>query len=373
MQVLTDGLFIHRLESTGTELRSCYILFTAVCTILIIVGVSFVRVKPNVLDTNEPFKAAATQVPEASEYAAQRKKAFSTTRPFIYLTQTEQCLPLNLASSAQIGDPETCNCDVIVLSFRTECQDEKPASHISYMFDPTTSWASGRNVLFFTAIERRPGYHYYIFIDDDAVLRFNEFTPPEMKKLQPFRAFEEWLLDYEPALGVVDYRRHGASWTYERRQNLCGITERSIVIPTVWFDGVINAYHHKAVRHILPYPTLDKNKSWYIPNKHIMSAVELTFRGQGMMYVPVSVGNPGHRSYPKSRAPNEMQKYWRRFIEKIREKAPLVYRNHSMWEEFKQNLRSYMNNSPTYCMNATRHISIVPYAHFERDRNTVMD
>jgi len=50
-----------------------------------------------------------------------------------------------------------------------------------------------------------------------------------------------------------------------------------MVIPTVRFDGVINAYHHKDVTHILPYSSIGKKESWYIPNKHIMSAAELTF------------------------------------------------------------------------------------------------
>ena len=53
-----------------------------------------------------------------------------TQKPFIYLTETEQCLPHNLASSSEIGDPETCTCDVIVLSFRAKCQ-ENNQSHIT--------------------------------------------------------------------------------------------------------------------------------------------------------------------------------------------------------------------------------------------------
>jgi len=47
------------------------------------------------------------------DYTAQRR---ITQKPFIYLTETDHCLPRNLASSSQIGDPETCSCDVIVLS-----------------------------------------------------------------------------------------------------------------------------------------------------------------------------------------------------------------------------------------------------------------
>lgn len=148
-----------------------------------------------------------------------KKRSFS--KSFIYITQTEQCLPSNLASPSAIGNPRTCNCDVIVLSFQTKCQDQN-SSHITYLFDPNTGWRSGRNVLYFTAIKRQPGYHYYIFLDEDAVFGFNEFIPPEMKKLQPFRAVEQW--------------NHGASWTFGRRHKICKITERSLVIPTLWFS-----------------------------------------------------------------------------------------------------------------------------------------
>ena len=127
----------------------------------------------------------------------------TTQKPFIYLTETEQCLPRNLASSSQISDPETCNCDVIVLSFRAKCQDHNQ-SHMTYLFDPNTFFASGRNVLFFAAMNRRPGYHYYIFINDDTILKYSEFTPTNMTKMSPFRVVENWLLDYEPAVGVLD-------------------------------------------------------------------------------------------------------------------------------------------------------------------------
>ena len=86
-------------------------------------------------------------------------------------------------------------------------------------------------------------------------------------------------MEYETALNVVNYRRSpcSASWCFGKRKGLCRIAKRSMVIPTVRFDGVINAYHHKGVTHILPYSSIGKKESWYIPNKHIMSAAELTF------------------------------------------------------------------------------------------------
>ena len=56
------------------------------------------------------------------DYTAEQSTA---RKPFIYLTETEQCLLQNLVSSSQIGDPETCNYDVIVLSFLAKRQDNK--------------------------------------------------------------------------------------------------------------------------------------------------------------------------------------------------------------------------------------------------------
>ena len=332
-----------------------------------IIGASFVRVERDVYHKTNTSVKSLLQISRAPtlELKAQRGREFS--KPFLYLTQTKRCLAPMKASSHQIGDPETCNCDVIVLSYEKQCQKESTATHISYMFGPNTTWTSGRNELFFAAMKRQLGYHYYIFIDEDTVPTFNKHTPPEMQNLRPFRAFEEWLLDYEPALGVVNYWRLSARQAFRKRQSLCGITEESMVIPTVRFDGCINAYHYKAVAHVLPYPNFDREQRWFIPNRHIMSAVELKFPGQAMMFVPVTTFNIGHGQYPKKVTPKEMAIHWREFIDKIQEKAPLVYRNRSIWEDFKKKLGRHMNTSPSHCMNVTRHLPIVPYAHFERE------
>ena len=231
------------------------------------------------------------------DYTAQES---TTRKPFIYLTETEQCLPQNLASSSQIGDPETCNCDVIVLSFRAKCQENKQ-SHITYLFDPDTLFASGRNVLFFAAMDRRPGYHYYIFINDDTVLKYNEFTPANMTKMSPFRAVEEWLLDYEPAVGVLDYKVHnGASFVIKKRRDLCGINESSLVLPTAIYDAIVNAFHYKAIEHILPYSTQYERVCMFASNRGTQIAVEVKFGGQALLFSPVTAANPKHRAYDRS-------------------------------------------------------------------------
>ena len=293
------------------------------------------------------------------DYTAQRS---TTQKPFIYLTETEQCLPPNLASSSQIGDPESCNCDVIVLSFRAKCQDNNQ-SHITYLFDPNTLFASGRNVLFFAALDRRPGYHYYIFINDDTILEYNEFTPANMTKMSPFRAVEKWLLDYEPAVGVLDYKAFfGASSLIKIRRELCGINESSLVLPTVMFDGLFNAFHHKAVEHVLPYPTQYERGCIIASNRDTIIAVEVKFGGQALLFSPVTAGNPQHREY--DRAVNNFWAIVREFIARIKEEAPPTLRNHVIFEMLHADPRRYLNNeSPSFCVNVTRHQPIVPYRH----------
>ena len=302
---------------------------------------------------------------ERHEYTTERSTEMARTiKPFIYLTETEQCLPQNLATSSQIGDPATCDCDVIVLSFRSRCRKDNQPAHVSYLFDPNTGWASGRNLLFFAALDRRPGYHYYIFFNDDTFLRYNKFTPVDMRKMSPFRAVEEWLLDYEPAVGVLDYKFHnGADVVLTRRRELCSINKTSLVLPTVFFDAIFNAFHHKAIVHLLPYPTQYEYRSWLSIQIHTVTTIEVKFPGQALLFAPVTAGNPVHRPY-ESNQENRTQ-IWKEYVEQIIQEAPPQLRKHAVFEELRnQVLKRYLTKfSRTFCLNVTRHQPIIPYRH----------
>jgi len=295
---------------------------------------------------------------------AQRR---TDTKPFIYLTGTEQCLPAYLASSNQIGDPKTCACDVMVLSFRTKCETpHSNLSHVSYLFDPNTGWASARNVLFFTAMKRRPGYHYYIFLNDDTVLKYNQFAPVNMREISPFRTVEKWLLDYEPAVGVLDYTIHnGASVVLARRRRRCGIKKKSLVLPTVFFDAIFNAFHHKAVEHLLPYPTQYERHNWHCINIQTVTQVEVKFPGQALLFAPVTAVNPIHRPY--SRNQTNVSNIMREYVEGIIQEAPPKLREHAVLKKlrkYQRRLLGYLNNlSRTFCLNVSRHQPIIPYNH----------
>ncbi|XP_078371279.1 uncharacterized protein LOC144654915 [Oculina patagonica] len=299
---------------------------------------------------------------ELQDYVAQQSTRLPTRKPFIYLTQTEQCLPPNLANSSQIGDPMTCNCDVMVLSYRAKCQENKQ-SHINYLFDPNTLFASGRNVLYFAAMERKPGYHYYIFLDDDIVLKFNNFTPTDMTKMSPFRVVEKWLLDYEPALGVLDYRYNGASHWIHKRKYSCAIKETSLILPATVFDAIFNAFHYKAVEHILPYPTQYERKCIFSSNRNTMLAVEIKFGGQALMFAPVTADNPEHRK-EYDRSLTNLTEMMREFIEKIKREAPLKLRNDVIFKKLHKSPDRYLQSqSRSFCLRVTRHDPIIPFRH----------
>ena len=107
---------------------------------------------------------------------------------------------------------------------------------------------------------------------------------------------EDCLLDYEPVVGVLDYQVHnGAKMLLERRRRNCGMNATVTVLPTIFYDQNLNAYHYKAIDHILPYRTLYDNMSWYVTEKRLMSVVEMRFRGQGLLFAPVTVCNKKQR------------------------------------------------------------------------------
>ena len=184
-----------------------------------------------------------------------------------------------------------------------------------------------------------------------------------MMNTLPLKSVQRWLLEYEPAVGVLDYvEHHGARYTFRKRQRLCGIrNDKSLVLPVVWFDAISNAFHNKAIAHILPYDTQFENRCWWLSALRVFSTVELKFRGQALMFAPVTASNPTHRKYPRSK--KNWKEIWRIYLEKLQHDAPKAYQNHSIFEQFKEKLDNYVSASSTYCMQVTRHLLIVPYAH----------
>ena len=115
------------------------------------------------------------------------------------------------------------------------------------------------------------------------------------------------------------------------------------------------------------------------------------FPGHALMFVPVTAGNPKHRPYPRS-LENENTR-WRDDIETVRQEAPLIYRNRTLFKDFlwespsvitvllcklvlpstgdvspvcpcrclrvRLSLRVHLLTSPSLCPPSTRHLPIL--------------
>ena len=118
-----------------------------------------------------PTGGSATVQPQPLNFEEESPTGGSTGRPsrFLYLSQTEGCLPTSLLTGDVIGNETACRCDVLVLSYKRTC-NENHHKHVEYLFNSSTSWASGRNFLYEKAKKRGKAYLYYIFLDDDVSL-----------------------------------------------------------------------------------------------------------------------------------------------------------------------------------------------------------
>ena len=346
-----------------TNKRQTLKRFSAILTCVFVTSGLLVNVH-----NDQPFTETTGSRHSHAVNITEYKMKSKVSPPFIYLTQTEQCLSPSLIQTLELSDASKCRCDVIVLSYKNECL-EKSAPHITYLFDNETTWGSGRNKLYFQAMERRLDYLYYIFLDDDITLKFNDEATPEMKRLTPISVFQDWLLDYEPAVGVGDYAGHdGSSILLSKVVAACKETvvdETTLANPTILFDPLFNAFHAKAVSHIFPMEISHENHNWWLTDKYVSSVVELKFRGQALMFFPVAVVNLLHRPYPQS--PYGIVEVWREFIKAIQNEAPTQYKDHALFRTFHSCPNDYIERSLTYCMKITRHQEIAPFSHFAVD------
>ena len=102
----------------------------------------------------------------------------------------------------------------------------------------------------------------------------------------------------------------------------------------MWSDALFKAFHHQALKHILPFPAKYDKESWWISRLQVIYSVELIFRGQTLYYLPTAVYNRQHRAYPQghemfsARVPV--------IIEDNQNKAPTAYQNGTLFSPAKR-------------------------------------
>ena len=273
---------------------------------------------------------------------------------FLYLLQTESCLPSNLKSNETIGDPRICNCDVLVLSYRKTCR-ERPLDHVQYIFESKTTWETGRNLLFEVAMMRKEKYWYYIFMDDDVILE-------SLEHRQPWRMYENFLRQVEPAVGGVDCTCYPflEYATSARRMQGCGPMP-SLYYSTPRFDAAFNGFHYQAIEYILPYLERFDYHSWSLAALYASIKMELFFAGHAVLHTKLYVTNPAHRPYPRNEFTHSQLIST---LDTIEQELPTKYRNSSVLAGWRKNKFTHEHNSKTFCMPpAPPHTPISPFAY----------
>ncbi len=222
------------------------------------------------------------------------EQANAPTR-FLYLTQTENCIPKYLKSPKVIGDSEACQCDVIILSYKTKCNDTS-LPHVQYIFNSSnsTTWTIGRNLLYEAARKRKEEYIHYIFVDDDVQLE----KVDKKSKNNPWRMYEESLKTFQPAVVIIltgDYKNVFPKGILSERVN-CEVT---IYLQIYRMNAIFNAFHYQVIDHLLPYTPKYDSVSWWYSQMYLTIRCNIRFNGQVVVDPRIRTRNLQHRGYPR--------------------------------------------------------------------------
>lgn len=205
-------------------------------------------------------------------------------KPFVYLIQSADGIPY-----PEISHP---GCDRIVLNWRN------PAPRGGTLFAPGSTWNEGRNRLLGEALKRARDtgndYLYYIFMDDDCIVREDADLARQLDMPltgNPFRTFERFLLEWEPAVGYTRY-----DWQHYEKGRIVSLGHN--------FDGLFNAFHRETLSFLLPYYTGFDSESW-LYSQHILNHMaSLLYHPYRIQFNLVTSRNARRKGY----APRK--KYW---------------------------------------------------------------
>jgi len=186
-------------------------------------------------------------------------------KKFLYLIQGKKELPEHLNG---LHDSEN---DVIFLSWK------KPTK--KGIFFPNSTWTEGRNRLYQEVIHLKKDYLYYVFMDEDARLATTKYCKVPCKN--PWRLFEQYLLEYQPAVGVPFYCWH-------RKPEMK-------VDTTFTFDAIVKAIHQEALNVLLPYYDGDDKESWWYSQLYFVHMASLLYPSHTLQFNTLEAINSSHQ------------------------------------------------------------------------------
>ncbi|CAB4036282.1 Hypothetical predicted protein [Paramuricea clavata] len=212
----------------------------------------------------------------------------------------KNCLPVHFKGECNIGNGSTCNCDIIMFGYKEKCDEAKNGNleHVEYIHRYGTTWNTGRNYLYEHAMKRKTAYLYYIFVDEDASLRPNADSNVNVTSLGLWRSFENFLVEYKPAVGIATYC-HDKTQACKGQRNKPG-GNGVYVLSGYLFDACFNAFHHDALPYLLPYNLKNENKSWWYSQHYVATLAKHYFQGSVLIYGNVNIVNGEHSMYPRT-------------------------------------------------------------------------
>eukprot|EP00961_Rhodomonas_salina_P235429 3182060-Rhodomonas_salina.2 len=192
-----------------------------------------------VLDTDPPNTASVNEAGMEEETGgAGVGREQNTVAEFVYLVQSDVCIDLSHLASDRS--------EVIQLNWKSEPGPACPNN----VYLPNSTLVQGRNRLYREVIARFPAHRfkYVILMDGDATLV--EVEDFGMNTGYPWRTFEDYLLEWEPAVGFPHFgnQDYNPEWEVQVAYN---------------FDQIVVAYHHETAPLLLPYTERFDSLSWW--------------------------------------------------------------------------------------------------------------
>ena len=101
-----------------------------------------------------------------------------------------------------------------------------------------------------------------------------------------WRAFEGFLKSMEPAVMALDLPDQDYSEKVLQMHKSRGcLMEELEYVTGIWYDGMVNAFHYKATKHLLPYSSAFDQQTWWASQMGLIVRTEVLFRGQLLIHI----------------------------------------------------------------------------------------
>ncbi|XP_028418730.1 uncharacterized protein LOC114544248 [Dendronephthya gigantea] len=284
-------------------LRQSTILSAIFLTLVVMALVNIISFWRSDLSNNRRYLRGSNRTYLSESSSLVFSNANKISKKFLYLLQTETCMPEHLKNANAIGNSSSCNCDVLILGYKSSCNEASP-EHVQHVHDPNTTWSTGRNLLYDIAMKRTTKYLYYIYLDDDILLKPSWENDREVNSDNSWRFFERFLLEYTPPVGITGFCNANFVPSCKRPDKPAVIRIQGL------FDAAFNAFHVKALPYLLPYITKYEDISWWYSQHYLHGFATVNFKGEGVVSnEAITAVNIKHRNYPRRDANVETLKF----------------------------------------------------------------